>query len=138
MPSITTLPPDTSLQPRCHLFTALASPCTAALTPPPPAAQLITKLMTLEEARDSRDALSKTIYAGIFSWIVDRINDKLDTTKGKAGGPGEGGGERLCLVSWACSRELDAVVWCSGWMLAALGGCAASDAARALPGLHLS
>ena len=38
---------------------------------------VVTVPLTLEQARDSRDALGKSIYGKLFSWLVDRCNDKL-------------------------------------------------------------
>jgi myosin-5 len=43
--------------------------------------ELIVKPLTSDEAVDARDALAKAIYAGVFNWIVGRINHKLDMGK---------------------------------------------------------
>ena len=38
---------------------------------------VVTVPLTLEQARDSRDALTKSIYGKLFSWLVERCNGKL-------------------------------------------------------------
>ncbi|GAX85034.1 hypothetical protein CEUSTIGMA_g12454.t1 [Chlamydomonas eustigma] len=43
--------------------------------------EIVTKLLKEEEARESRDALAKAVYAALFNWVVEQINAKLDTGK---------------------------------------------------------
>ncbi|XP_078447679.1 myosin-2-like [Wolffia australiana] len=42
---------------------------------------IITEKMTLAQAVDVRDALAKSIYIGIFDWLLDQINKSLDVSK---------------------------------------------------------
>jgi myosin-5 len=43
------------------------------------------KPLTAQEAVEARDALAKALYAGVFTWIVSAINNKLDMGKKASG-----------------------------------------------------
>lgn len=43
------------------------------------------KPLTAQEAAEARDALAKALYAGVFTWIVAAINNKLDMGKKASG-----------------------------------------------------
>ncbi|KAI5063038.1 hypothetical protein GOP47_0021585 [Adiantum capillus-veneris] len=45
----------------------------------------IVQKLTASQAVDSRDALAKAIYAGLFDWLVDRINKSLEAGKRRTG-----------------------------------------------------
>jgi myosin-5 len=60
--------------------------------------ELIVKLLDAEGARDARDALAKAVYAGLFSWIVARINAALDESA-RGGGAGGGRGSNKATAS---------------------------------------
>jgi myosin heavy subunit len=47
--------------------------------------ELIVKPLTAQEAVEARDALAKALYAGVFTWIVAAINNKLDMGKKASG-----------------------------------------------------
>ncbi|KAI8476203.1 MAG: P-loop containing nucleoside triphosphate hydrolase protein [Monoraphidium minutum] len=47
--------------------------------------ELIVKPLNKEEAADARDALAKAVYAGVFRWVVTRINESLDTGRRGSG-----------------------------------------------------
>ncbi|KAK4796631.1 hypothetical protein SAY86_028957 [Trapa natans] len=41
----------------------------------------ISKKLTLQQATDTRDALAKFLYAGLFDWLVEQINKSLEMGK---------------------------------------------------------
>ncbi|XP_043693933.1 myosin-1-like isoform X1 [Telopea speciosissima] len=45
----------------------------------------IVQKLTLSQAIDTRDALSKSIYACLFDWLVDQINKSLEVGKRRTG-----------------------------------------------------
>ncbi|KAJ9553939.1 hypothetical protein OSB04_017984 [Centaurea solstitialis] len=45
----------------------------------------IVQKLTLTQASDSRDALAKSIYSGLFDWLVDQINKSLSAGKRRTG-----------------------------------------------------
>lgn len=42
--------------------------------------------LNVEQARNSRDALAKSIYYLLFDWIVESVNSALGRLAGKQGG----------------------------------------------------
>ena len=50
--------------------------------------------LTADQARDCVQGLTKALYAGMFGYLVDRINSATDVlSHGGSGGEGGGGGE---------------------------------------------
>ncbi|XP_015896696.2 myosin-2 isoform X1 [Ziziphus jujuba] len=45
----------------------------------------IAKRLTLQQAIDTRDALAKFIYASLFDWLVEQINNSLEVGKHRTG-----------------------------------------------------
>ncbi|XP_073297162.1 myosin-2-like isoform X1 [Primulina huaijiensis] len=45
----------------------------------------VIKTLTLQQARDTRDALAKFIYASLFDWLVEEINSALAVSKQHSG-----------------------------------------------------
>ncbi|XVF18987.1 hypothetical protein REPUB_Repub11eG0071900 [Reevesia pubescens] len=45
----------------------------------------IAKKLTLQQAIDTRDALAKFIYASLFDWLVERVNNSLEMGKQSTG-----------------------------------------------------
>ncbi|XP_078448570.1 myosin-1-like [Wolffia australiana] len=46
---------------------------------------VIIQKLTLSQAIDTRDALAKSLYAGLFDWLVDQINGSLKVGKQSSG-----------------------------------------------------
>lgn len=60
---------------------------------PRPGGSLITIPLKADAAEETRDALAKELYTGVFHWLVDRINETISfsggkSTSGTSGSPG--------------------------------------------------
>ena len=46
--------------------------------------EVVRKTLNVQDACANRDALAKMIYACIFNWIVEKVNESLDQQNGKS------------------------------------------------------
>ena len=49
--------------------------------------------MGVSDAENSRDALAKNVYGGLFDWLVGRVNAEVSSSDPSSGGPSSAAGE---------------------------------------------